>query len=68
MTFSKEIGALAYVECSSKNDEHAQKIEKLFQIAALLATGQLNKVPKEMKPRDQTVTPSKKPEPKCTIM
>lgn len=64
MLVAKSIGAHAYIECSCKTDENNVKVDKIFRVAALLATGQASKIPKDVRIREA----KGKPNPKCSIM
>jgi len=49
MHVAKQLGAVAYYECSSKTPEQRQNIDRLFNVVALIVAGQQNKIPKDVK-------------------
>lgn len=60
---ARSINALAYFESSSKLGERRKDIERMFDIIALVATRQINKIPK-----DYRVSNQKSKDIKCTIL
>jgi len=46
---AKQIGAIAYYECSSKIEDSAESIGSLFESAALASTGQTQRLSREHK-------------------
>jgi len=65
LLLAKHIGAIAYYECSSKNEDTSININALFEATALASTGQINKIPREY--RIKVDKKKNKAYEKCTI-